>query len=194
MLLVALAEAGKWAKVDDEIHSYAAVSEPTRQPGLNWYLPLWRGMRAAMRGDRPAQDEQAAELERLVASSGSNNALLLEGTQQLVRAIDADRPADAVPLLGRFINGAPGLTSATHPTFALLLALTGSTDEAARRLTAYVQGLPDRVQDSEWLPDVVQAAMISIVLLDRDAAATLYRYLAPYGDVFACLLYTSDAA
>ncbi|HEY5114924.1 MAG TPA: hypothetical protein VIJ00_05330, partial [Nakamurella sp.] len=185
MLLVALAEAGKWAKVDDEIHSYAAVSEPTRQPGLNWYLPLWRGMRAAMRGDRPAQDEQAAELERLVASSGSNNALLLEGTQQLVRAIDEGRPEDAVPLLGRFIDGAPGLASAAHPTFALLLALTGSTDEAARRLAAYVRGLPNRVQDSEWLPEVVQAAMISIALRDRDAAATIYDYLAPYGDVFA---------
>ena len=184
MLLVALAEAGSWVGVDDEIRSYAAVSEPTRQPGLNWYLPLWRGMRAAMRGDRSGQHEQAAELQRLVGSSGSKNALLLEGTQQLVRAIDEGRPEDAVPLLGRFIDGPPELASAAQPTFTLLLALTGSTDEATRRLAAYVRGLRDRVQDSEWLPEVVQAAMTSIALRDRDAAATIYQYLAPYGDVF----------
>ena len=44
--LVALAEAGKWTDVDDEIRAYEAGTQPTGQPGLNWYLPLWRGTRA----------------------------------------------------------------------------------------------------------------------------------------------------
>ena len=89
---LALAEAGNWADVDDEIRSYAAVSEPTGQPVLNWYLPLWRGTRAQMRGDGPGADAQAAELHRLVAASGSTNAKMLEGNQRVLREIIAGHP------------------------------------------------------------------------------------------------------
>ena len=175
MRLVALAEAGELGRgADDQIRSYAAVSEPTRQPGLNWYLPLWRGMRAAMRGDRPAQDEQAAELQRLVAFSGSKNALLLEGTQHLVRAIDAGRPRRCGSL-ARAVHRRPSRACVCRPTD--LRAAVGAHRLHRRgtwRLAAYVRGLRDRVKDSEWLPEVVQAAMTSIALRDRDAAATIY--------------------
>ncbi len=183
--LVALAESGRWIDVDDEIRSYASVSEPTGQPGVNWYLPLWRGARAAMRADLAAEQEQSAELHRLVTLSGSNNARLLEGTQALVRAVDAGAPQDAVPLLDGFIGGAPDLASGSHPTFALLLALTGEPAAATERLEAYVRSLPGRVKDSEWLPEVVQAAMTAIALRHRAVAATVYESLTPYADLFA---------
>jgi len=215
---LALAEGGNWADVDDEIRSYAAVSEPTGQPVLNWYLPLWRGTRAQMRGDGPGADAQAAELRRLVAASGSTNAKMLEGNQRVLREImaghpaevvslirqlfaespdlmtgtqlaistrQADRPANAAALLKELMADVPGLSSVNHPTWPLLLALAGETDEAARRLQDCLETLGHRVRDSEWLPEVVQAATTAIVLRHRDAAAKIFPILSPYGDLFA---------
>ena len=216
--LVALAEAGKWTDVDDEIRAYAAVSEPTGQPGLNWYLPLWRGTRAQMRGDRVAADTQATELRRLAEASGSTNARILESNQRVLNAIIASQPADVVllmrqlteespeiatatnyvtaagrteraadtaALLREFMLDVPDLASVNHPTWPLLLALAGETEEAARRLEACLQSLRDRVRDSEWLPELVQAAVAAVLLRHQNAAAAIYPTLAPYGDLFA---------
>ena len=216
--LLALAEAGNWTGVDDEIRAYAAVSDPTGQPGLNWYLPLWRGTRAQMRGDGPVVDAEAVELHRLVEASGSANARVLEINQKVLNGIIAGRPAevislmrqmleestelaavthyvsragrtgrpaDAASLLREFMQDVPDIASVNHPSWPLLLALAGDTGEAARRLEAFLEVFGDRVQDSEWLPEMVQAAFAAIILRHRNAAAAIYSSLVQYGDLFA---------
>ncbi len=49
--LVALLEVGDVDAADVEIDRFASVAEAMRQPLYRWYVPLWRGMRALMRGD-----------------------------------------------------------------------------------------------------------------------------------------------
>ena len=106
-------------------------------------------------------------------------------TEQLRGSSAPAGPVDAASQLGRFIEDAPDIASINHPTLPLLQALCGQTDQAAQRLEAYVAALPGRVQDSEWLPEVAQAAMVAIMLRHRAAAAQIYPHLAPYGDLFA---------
>ena len=110
--LLALAEAGDWIGVDREIDTYARVAETVRQPGLIWYVPLWRGMRAAMRGDPVAVAEYTAELTRRVQLSGSGNAEILALTQLFVREVDAGRGAQVLAAFDRFTQLAPDYVDA----------------------------------------------------------------------------------
>ena len=57
LLVVALAEAGEWSAVDAAISSYSRVAGRLAQPRLSWYVPLWRGARALMRGELAQADE-----------------------------------------------------------------------------------------------------------------------------------------
>ena len=77
LLVVVLAEAGDWPAVDAEISSYARLAGDLAQPRLTWYVPLWRGTRALMRGDLALADEHARELGELAERAGSVNARLL---------------------------------------------------------------------------------------------------------------------
>src|SRR5262249_56366250 len=70
LLVVALAEAAEWAAVDAEISSYALLAEHLAQPRLTWYVPLWRGARAFMRGDLAPAAEHAPQLRRPAVPAG----------------------------------------------------------------------------------------------------------------------------
>src|SRR5262245_5838390 len=91
LLVVALAEAAEWAAVDAEISSYALLAEHLAQPRLTWYVPLWRGARALMRGDLARADEHAGELGELAERAGSVNARLLGLAQRFIRLVSEGR-------------------------------------------------------------------------------------------------------
>ena len=69
---------------------------------------------------------------------------------------------------------------------ALLRALSGEPADAARLLEAYLATRRARATpDSEWLPEMVQAAMTAVLLGHRAAAAPIYSAIAPYAGLFA---------
>ena len=180
--VLALAEAGRWPEVDAEVDRYAAVVEPLRAPGLMWLVPLWRGTRATMRGDAPAEEEHGAALRRLTERSGSVNAELLRLTQLFVRDVLAGNPVGVG--FDRFVALAPEAAAASYTTMALLRAIAGEPDARPllrRCLAARAVAAPD----SEWLPEMVQAAQTSILLGDREAAGAVYEALAPHAGLFA---------
>jgi hypothetical protein len=49
--LVALLERGQFALADGEIATYAWLADRMRLPLYMWPVPIWRGMRALMRGE-----------------------------------------------------------------------------------------------------------------------------------------------
>jgi hypothetical protein len=191
MQVVALAEAGRWRQVDLAVDAYARVAEPLRLPGLTWYVPLWRGARATMRGDRAAEDEHGRQLRHRVERSGSGNAELLALTQRFVREVLA-APDGEVRLdgdfdsgLARFVQLSPDVAAAAaQGTTALLHALEGKADARAL-LHAFLAARVGDPADSEWLPERVQGAMTAVLLGDRAAAEALYGTLAPYSGLFA---------
>ena len=183
--IVALAESGDWVPLDGEIESYARLSERVRRPGSRWYVPLWRGSRAAMRGDGEAAAVQRAELVADVERSGSVNAELLLMTQQLCRAVYAKRPEDVAALMGRFVEMSGYIQAAAYCTRALLAALSGNDVEAAGLVEAYLEARTSTARDSEWLPEMVQAAMTTALIGHRGVAAIVYEALEPYAGLFA---------
>src|SRR5262249_20584379 len=78
--VVAMLERGLGADADVEIDASPRVAEPLRQPLYTWYVPLWRGMRAAIRGDLDTADALAVEAESVGAKASSANALMLGET------------------------------------------------------------------------------------------------------------------
>ncbi|HEY5883001.1 MAG TPA: AAA family ATPase [Nakamurella sp.] len=181
--LVACAEAGDWVAVDADIGRSASLIDVIPQPGLLWYVPLWRGTRRAMLGDLAGVREQAALLRERVDRSGSTNARMLEGTQEFVRAVLDGTPACALPILQEFEKRWPGIESAIEASQTLLCALTGEQPTARVRLAEHLR--QDRVRDSEWLPETVQMAMTAVTLGDVPAAETLYELLKPCAGLFA---------
>jgi hypothetical protein len=185
--VVALTEAGRWPQVDIAIDAYARVAEPLRLPGLTWYVPLWRGSRATMRGDRAAEDDHGAQLRHRVQRSGSGNAELLALTQRFVREVLAGQGFDIGFDVGfaRFVELSPDIAAtAAQGTTALLHALSGETDARAL-LRSFLAARAGDPVDSEWLPERVQGAMTAVLVGDREAAEAVYEALAPYPGLFA---------
>jgi hypothetical protein len=183
--IVALAESGDWVALDGEIESYARVSGRVRRPGSSWYVPLWRGARAAMRGDAEAEAAHRAELAADVERSGSVNAELLSMTQRLCRAVHGKRPAEVAALTDRFFEISGYIQAAGYCTRALLAALSGDDGDAARLVEAFLDARASTARDSEWLPEMVQAAMTAALIGHRGVAADVYDALEPYAGLFA---------
>jgi len=177
--VVALAEAGRWAEVDQEIYAYATAVAPLRRPGLSWYVPLWRATRAVMQGRDPSA--HVTELEELVARSGSVNAEMLMLTQRFVVSMLAGEPVSDG--LDRFVVLSPE-DDASLCTWSLLWAHQGRPG-AAELLAEFLAKRLTRPPDSEWLPEMVQCAQTAVLLGHREAAARIYPVLLPYADQFA---------
>jgi hypothetical protein len=180
--LLALAEAGHWAEVDNEIDGYARIALPLCRPGLTWYVPLWRGARASMQGDVAAAAGYDAQLAAQVERSGSVNAELLMLTQRFVLATLAGRTPEGG--YRRFAEIAPDVADTSLCTPALMRAVDG-TPGAGPILHRYLAGPAGRDPDSEWLPEMVQAAQTAVLLGDRAAAALIYPALVPHAELFA---------
>ena len=178
LLVVALAEAGKWSAVDAEISSYARLAEQLDQPRLTWYVPLWRGARALMRGDPGLADEYACELDELAERAGSRNARLLRLVQRFVRLISEGRADELVDDFAEIVNMIPDDPQAAGCAYALLHARRGQLAEGRADLDRMIAGeLP---YDGEWLPKYVQIAVAAVLSDHRAAAEVAYQLLQPY--------------
>jgi hypothetical protein len=67
--IVALLESGDIPGLDREILAFTALAERHRVPIVRWYVPLFAGMRAAMRGDLEAALRHCDEAERIGAQA-----------------------------------------------------------------------------------------------------------------------------
>ena len=183
LLIVALLEVGDLAGVDREVRAFAATADAQRRPLYSWYVPLWRGMRAALEGRAGDAQAAAAEAERLGAQAGSENAVALVATlrwclaaelglTEEVRALTDLAPLEAFPGVWPIV--ARALTSAQ----------VGRLDEARARLDAAAPRLPDAERDSEWLPMMAQVADAISRVGPHPVAEYLYESLLPYRHLY----------
>jgi tetratricopeptide (TPR) repeat protein len=175
--VVALLEMGDIAEVDAEIERFTQVADQLRQPLYRWYVPLWRGMRALMRGDREVAAHQCALAEEIGAMAHSENARSLTFTQSWVRR---RYEGEAVEIAGTVT------TPAGWPYPVVLAVHRGQLDEARALFVRWLAaGFEHRPRDSEWLPDSVQLAEAAVLAGCHPAAAQLYRQLRPYAHLYA---------
>jgi tetratricopeptide (TPR) repeat protein len=180
--VVALAEDGAWTAFDAEVAAYARVADRLRQARYTWFVPLWRAMRATMRGDATTAALLAAELDDLVASTGSPNAALLADVARIVRLVGEDRAADAYRLVLPRLDMVP---SAPAWGVAFLAARSGRSEEARAMMDEFVAVGLAQPRDGEWLPLIAMAGDAAVTVGHRPGAALAYRLLAPYAGLFA---------
>ena len=183
--IVALLEIGDIGAADGAIDRFALIAERLRQPLYRWYVPLWRGMRALMRGELAAAAQYCTDAEQIGGQATSGNALALTFTQWWVRQRYEGRQADAglamVDLLSQ-VSADPRFTAGPR---AVIAALIGDEAKARALLAEWLaSGLPDRIRDSEWLPESAQLAQVAVAAGARDAATRLYADLRPYAHRF----------
>jgi tetratricopeptide (TPR) repeat protein len=164
--------------VDAEISSYARLAEHLAQPRLAWYVPLWRGARALMRGDLALADEYARELGELAKRAGSVNARLLGLVQRFVRLVSEDRADELDGELAEIVALIPDDPRAAASAHAFLSAHRGQLAEARADLDQVVAGTVPR--DGDWLPKYVNVSVAAVLSGHRTAAEMAYQLLKPY--------------
>jgi tetratricopeptide (TPR) repeat protein len=183
--IVALLEIGDIGAADPAMERYALITERLRQPLYRWYVPLWRGMRALMRGDLDEAARQCAEAEQLGDQAASGNAVALTFTQWWVRRRYAGQLVEAGSAMAHLLADEGAAARVTAGPRAVIAALTGDLDRARALLGEWLgSGLPDRARDSEWLPESAQLAQVAVAVGDTEVAERLYADLRPYAQRF----------
>ena len=188
--LVAHLELGEVAGADQDIAAFATVAEQLGQPQHLWYVPLWRGMRALMRGDVAGAARSETVAAELGERAHSHNALALVTTQRWVRQRQEARFAEAAADFEAILGFGPGATPLPHGADELrfragVASHAGDTDATARLVAQWAAtALVERPLDSEWLPESAQLAQLAAEVGNGDVAEALFEQLSPYADRF----------
>ncbi len=184
MRVVCLLEVGDTTAADAEIEAYARLAGVVRQPLYGWYVPLWRAMRAHMRGDLAGCARWREEATELGSQAHSGNAaILVEGLRwfEMRASGDTEGPLAALDMLSEY---EPLLGAQVLGTVALILAEAGRRDEARARLDAGAASIRSMPVDSEWLPAMGQLAEAVAGVGGHPIAAWAYEALLPHRNLF----------
>ena len=180
LLVVALLEQGDVAGVDAEIDAFARVAATLRQPLYQWYVPLWRGMRALMRGDIEQAVQLRHEAEAIGQAANSTNARMLTMTQRTDRFFLLGEDRESLVELLTMIEQHPEIPNTEGPRAWALVGL-GREREGRSLLDVLVEGgLARFPNDAEWLTGLAGFADAAARLRHRQLAEPLYVELLPF--------------
>ena len=183
--IVAQLETGDLGSADVTLERFALIADRLGQPLYRWYVPLWRGMRALMRGEFATAARHGAEAEQLGQRAASGNAVVLTFTQWWVRQRCEGHQAVAGSAMADLLGSASAEPRVTAGPRAVIAALVGDLEGARELLVEWLaSGLADRTRDSEWLPESAQLAQVAVAAGVREVAERLYADLRPYADRF----------
>jgi tetratricopeptide (TPR) repeat protein len=182
--VVALLELGDLAAAEREVAAYARGTGRLLQPTSAWYVPLWRGMFALLRGRLEAAERLVEEAEAIGARAASGNAAILCPLQRWMLHRERGDPVRALAAMERVVQLAP-VTASARTGLAWSLLEAGRPVEARAELEWLVaDGCAALERDAEWLPATMALAHVAAALPHPDAAQTLYRLLAPHARRF----------
>jgi hypothetical protein len=183
---LALLERGAMTEVDAEIDAFARAAATLRQPLYDWYVPLWRGMRALMDGRFDRCEALLAEAEAMGQAAGSDNAALMTWTLRAGIAYARDELAALVGEFEALIDSRPGPPGYGYTgPLALMLIRAGRTSEGRALLDALaVTELAHVADDSERLEFLCFAAEAVTADGHAELGALLYEQLVPHAGWF----------
>lgn len=185
--VVALLERGDFAEADRSIAAFRRDLALHPLPVASWYVPLWHGMRAVMRGDLHLVDELAAEAARLGNVAGSVNSPILVGTLRFNVGLATGDLDPEVAAMARAACQDEVARSGRLSARVVLLDLArrdGKLDEARRHLDLLVAGGFGE-SDSERLGTLFATAEAALDLGAHDVATTIRSLLEPHERLWA---------
>ncbi len=179
--VVALLEHGDPA-VHEEIGRFTAVAEALGQPLYRWYVPLFHGMQALLRGDLDGADRLCESAAALGSEAGSDNARMLSATLAAAVAMERGHFLQLAAVYEKALAEQPWMRElpiavAMAP---LLDVAHGRSDEARARLHRFAAERYASIPlDSEYLSTLHGIASAVLDLEDQVSAAVLYDVLLP---------------
>ena len=181
--LVALLELGDTAGADAEIEAYDRTAGSLRQPLYLWYVPLWRGMRAAAQGRMDEAVQLCDEAARIGRAAGSVNAMMLSAVLRWTVRVEQARPAEAAAAIAELAELVPDMPTIVRSlNTALVAAAGGDADEASRHLAPVLAGIAGLPLDAEWLAAMVEVVDVLRITGPHPVGAQLYGWLLPFRD------------
>ncbi|KJK48223.1 hypothetical protein UK23_17680 [Lentzea aerocolonigenes] len=178
---VALLESGAVPAADAEVLAFEAAARPLGSPLHDWYVPLWRGMRALAEGRFDDCAEHLAVVEEI--GQGRGNAAMLATTQRWFLLSDTrDATGMAEMIAEAHLELVPGVWPSV--TLALVATQLGHLDEARDRLSAVAGRLADAPRDSEWLPMLSQVAETVAVIGEHPVSRVVYDWMLPFAGLY----------
>ena len=180
--IVGLLERGDPA-AHEEIERFVSVAESMGQPLYGWYVPLFRGMQALLRGDLEGADRGSADAFALGAAAGSANAEMLAGTQAAAIGLERGKLRELATALDEAMTQHPWFQDL--PVAIAMAAMIDIGFGEAEQARAKLHGMAARrcafvPDDSEWLSTMSGITTACLLLSDETSAAVLYDVLRPH--------------
>jgi DNA-binding SARP family transcriptional activator/RecA/RadA recombinase len=179
---VDLLESGDADAADAALERYAEVTERLGLGAWSWYVPLWRGCRAAMAGryaEAMTLGEEAARIGTLAGDPNAARDAWIQATASLLEQERYDELEEGPALAALESSAVPG---AWHSGLSWVFAARGETERARHHLDAIARDrwalLP---RDANHLACLHECAEAAAYLGDVDRGADLVALLAPYG-------------
>jgi hypothetical protein len=183
--IVADLELGDLASVDRTIAAFARLAGELRHPLVDWYVPLFRGMRALLAGDVETAARHQHDVAAAAEATGSPNAEMMAVTLLLgIEAATGRRPAEDA-LQGLF-DVDPAIWASYASGLATVAWLNGDAARARELLELHAADHFSRLgDDAEHLTTLTLFTRVAVGLGERAAAADLYELLRPYAGLWA---------
>lgn len=183
-LIVSALELGDFATVDREIAIFERLAGQLRQPLLSWYGPLFRGMRAQMRGDLEQAEARHAEVADAAVRTGSKNAEMLAATLSLGIDVALGRPSPLSVMEG-LVDIDPDLWGSYAAGLGFIALTNGDLVRAEQLMRPHSSDGFARVgRDSEYLATLSLFARVATSVDQSAVAERLYDLLAPYAGLW----------
>lgn len=184
LLVVALLEQGDFRAADEQIAAYATIADQLHAPFYSWPVPIWRGMRALMRGDYTLTDAYLAEAAELASAAGSSNAEMMVATLQLGKADRTGTMPRWISLIDEVF--APFWDVPMAQSYGAYFLLRAGERERAlqfieRRAAEGVASIP---KDAEWLTSVALLGEAGRLAGHRGIVADCFGALRPYDELW----------
>jgi hypothetical protein len=179
-LVVALLELGDFPALDREIGMFERRAGLLHQPLLGWYAPLFRGMRALLRGDIEAAQRFHVEVAAVAARTGSANAGMLAATLGIGIDVALDRPSP-IDEFEALTDVDPAVWASLASALGFVAMRSGDRARTQTLLRFHADDGFERVaRDSEYLATLTMFGRIAVWLGDGRAMDDLYDRLASY--------------
>jgi tetratricopeptide (TPR) repeat protein len=186
--IVASLETGDIDSVNRDIDAYARLAEHLRQPLYLWYVPLFKGMRAMLRGKLDDAEGYLDEATAIALRTSGGHAALLTGVQRFGLGLEREDMGLAESAWRALYVAAPELANAPAAggSAALIAGMFGDPARATPVLRAWMNrgGLAEQVRDSQWLASGALATECALRAGDTQSAEHVYDALAPYERLF----------